>query len=331
MKDERFLHPPRPVSDPTEGGAPAAARYPHCVDSCVLIRLGFAAKDRDELADLAGRPETRGEVEAAIARRALADRLSSAAALAAGVAHELNNPLAYVTANLAFLAERTARLAEVLAGAPRTADDVDLGTQLAEAMREARTGAERMRAVVRDLKTFARVDEEQPKPVDVRPIIDSCLNVAWTEIRRRAGLVRDLEAVPPVLGDEGRLSQVFLNLLLNAAQSIPAGRPDGHEVRVATRTRADGRVEVEVRDNGGGITPEHLPRIFDPFFTTKGPRHGTGLGLSICYSVISGMGGEIEVESTVGAGSTFRVLLAPAPHEAARHAGFPAPPGPRQG
>ena len=103
--------PPRDRSD--RRGAPAAGRCPHCVDSCLLIRLGFAARDRDELAALAGRPETRGEVERAIARRALADRLSSVAALAAGVAHELNNPLAYVTANLAFLAERIARLAEL--------------------------------------------------------------------------------------------------------------------------------------------------------------------------------------------------------------------------
>ncbi len=325
------MHSAPTVTEPSDPGGLAAGRLPHCVDSCLLIRLGFGAKDRDELAVLAGRPETRAEVERAIAQRALADRLSSAAALAAGVAHELNNPLAYVTANLAFLAERMGRLVEVLSGAPRTVEDVDLATQLAEAMREARTGAERMRAVVRDLKTFARVEEERRVPVDVRPVIDSCLNLAWAELRRRAGLARDLEPVPPVLGDEGRLSQVFVNLVLNAAQSIPGGRPDDHEVRVATRTLPDGRVAIEVRDTGSGIDPAHLPKIFDPFFTTKGPGQGTGLGLSICHAVITSMGGEIEVESAVGRGSTFRVLLPPAPQEPpqrAQDAGPSAPPHP---
>jgi CheY-like chemotaxis protein len=172
------------------------------------------------------------------------------------------------------------------------------------------------------------MDDEHRRPVDVRPLIDSCLNVAWGEIRRRAQLVRDLEPVAAVLGDEGRLSQVFLNLILNAAQSIAGGRPEEHQVRVATRTLPDGRVAIEVRDTGAGIAPDHLPRIFDPFFTTKGPGSGTGLGLSICHAVVTAMGGTIEVESVPGHGSTFRVLLAPIAPEVARHAGFPTPPPP---
>ena len=272
------------------------------------------------------RPSARAEVELAISRRALADRLSAVTALAAGVAHELNNPLAYVMANLAFLADRTGRIAELLSGAPQTAQDAGLVAELNDAMREARTGAERMRLVVRDLKTFARVEEEQHRPIDVRPLLDSCMNVAWTEIRRRAHLSRDLEPVAPVLGDEARLSQVFLNLILNAAQSIPAGRADDHEVRIATRTLTDGRVAIEVHDTGTGIAPEHLPRIFDPFFTTKGPGSGTGLGLSICHAVVESMGGDIQVESTLGKGSTFRVVLAAAERQVAKEAGFPTPP-----
>jgi CheY-like chemotaxis protein len=154
------------------------------------------------------------------------------------------------------------------------------------------------------------------------------MNVVWSELRKRAELVRDLAPVAPVLGDEARLSQVFLNLIQNALQSIPGGLPEEHRVRVSTRTVPDGRVAVEVQDTGAGIAPEHLPRIFDPFFTTKEPGRGTGLGLSICHAVIASLGGRIEVESAVGKGSTFRVLLAPVAPEEARAAGFPAPPLP---
>ena len=289
----------------------------------LLTILGLSPEDRAEIASLGDGPQARLALERAVSRRALADRLSSVTALAAGVAHELNNPLAYVTANLAFLAERTGRLVALLSGAAPHPEDADLVGQVHDAMREARSGAERMRAVVRDLKTFARGEEERCRPVDVRPVLDSCVNVAWTEIRRRAQLVRHLEPVPPVLGDEARLSQLFLNLVLNAAQSIPEGRPDDHEIEIATRTRPDGRIAIEVRDSGSGIAPGLLPRIFDPFFTTKSPGCGTGLGLSICHAVVCAMGGEIEVESTVGEGSTFRVLLAPAPAAAGAERGSP--------
>jgi nitrogen-specific signal transduction histidine kinase/ActR/RegA family two-component response regulator len=264
-----------------------------------------------------------------IARAALADRISAASTLAAGVAHELNNPLAYVTANLAFLSEGTARMAAILAGAPPAPEDADLAAQLVDAMREARGGAERMRAVVRDLKTFACGDEDKLGPVELRPVLDSCVNLAWNEIRNRARLSRDLASTPPVLGNEGRLAQVFLNLVVNAAQSIPAGRPDDHEVGISARTLPDGRVAVEVRDTGCGIPESDLPRIFDPFFTTKPPGSGTGLGLSICYAIVAAARGEIQVESAPGRGSTFRVLLAPAAGPARAAAPAAAPPAAR--
>jgi nitrogen-specific signal transduction histidine kinase len=267
----------------------------------------------------------------AIARAALADRISVASTLAAGVAHELNNPLAYVTANLAFLAEGASRMVAILRGASPAPEDADLASQLQDAMREARTGAERMRAVVRDLKTFAGGEEDRLGPVDLRPVLDSCVNLAWNELHNRARLARDLASTPPVLGNEGRLAQLFLNLIVNAAQSIPAGRPEDHEVGISARTLADGRVSVEVRDTGCGIPPADLPRIFDPFFTTKPPGSGTGLGLSICHAIAAASGGEIQVESAPGRGSTFRVLLAPAARpepEPSRVAGA-APPRPR--
>jgi signal transduction histidine kinase/CheY-like chemotaxis protein len=242
-------------------------------------------------------------------RLALADRMVSVGTLAAGVAHELNNPLAYVNANLAFVAERLRRLQDGLAPGGATPAAADLFSQLEDAMKDARDGAERMRVIIRDLKTFSRAEEDKVGPVDVRPVLESCINMAWNEIRHRARLARDLSTVAPVLGNEARLGQVFLNLIVNAAQAIPEGRAREHLITVRTRELPGGRLAVEVQDTGCGIPAENLPRIFDPFFTTKPPGVGTGLGLSICHSIVAAHGGEIEVESTVGAGSTFRVLL----------------------
>ncbi len=252
------------------------------------------------------------EREAEFAKLALADRLSSAGSLAAGVAHELNNPLAYISANLAFLAEAAARVVAILSGTPPAPGDAALAAQLHDAMREARTGAERMREVLRDLKTFAGGDHDRHRAVELLPVLESCLNIAWNEIRGRARVVRDLAPIPAVLGDEARLGQLFLNLVVNAAQAIPEGHPDDHEIAISTGALPDGRVAVEVRDTGRGIAEADLPRIFDPFFTTKPPGSGTGLGLSISHAVVAALGGTIEVRTAVGRGSTFRVLLAPA-------------------
>jgi CheY-like chemotaxis protein len=147
------------------------------------------------------------------------------------------------------------------------------------------------------------------------------VNLAWNEIRTRARLARDVAAVPAVLGTEARLAQLFLNLIVNAAQAIPGGHPEEHEIAISARSLPDCRVAVEVRDTGCGIPEADLPRIFDPFFTTKAPGLGTGLGLSICHAIVAAMGGEIQVESEVGRGSTFRVLLLPAARRDAAAAG----------
>jgi signal transduction histidine kinase len=283
-------------------------------------REGAGAPDRDA---------ARGRDRAV--RLALADRIAAAGTLAAGVAHELNNPLAYVTANLAFLSDGVARAVAILSGAAPRPDDADLAAQLHDAMREAMAGADRMRAVVRDLKTFASGEEDRNGPVELRPVLDSCVNLAWNEIRPRARLVRDLAPVPPVFGNDARLGQLFLSLVVNAAQAIPAGRPDDHEIAISSRTLPDGRVAVEVRDTGCGITDADRARIFDPFFTTKGPGAGTGLGLSIAHAIVASMRGEIEVESAVGRGSTFRVILVPAAQAGtAARAASRAPEPPRQ-
>jgi len=260
------------------------------------------------------------------ARLALADRMVSVGTLAAGVAHELNNPLAYVNANLSFLGERVERVRELLSGVTGLSpEDGDLASQLADAIRDARDGAERMRIIIRDLRTFSRADDEKSGPVDVRPVLDSCINMAWNEIRHRARLVKDLGAVPPVRGSEARLGQVFLNLLVNAAQAIPEGRVEENEIRVSTRVLPDGRVGVEVRDSGCGIPAEHLGRVFDPFFTTKPPGVGTGLGLAICHSIVTGLGGEISVETRVPGGTVFQVALVAAGRTPAVAAVVPPP------
>ena len=232
-------------------------------------------------------------------RLRIADRMASVGMLAAGIAHEINNPLAYVIANLGYLGEALNR------GSAATADD---RAEVGDVLKEAHEGCQRIKQIVRDLKTFSREDETPSKPVKVRGVIESAINMAWNEIRHRARLVKDFADVPPVLAKESRLGQVFLNLLVNAAQAIPEGGAEDNEIRVTVRSEA-GRVVVEVRDSGCGIPPETLPRIFDPLFTTKPVGIGTGLGLSISHSIVTGMDGEISVRSEVGQGTTFIVSL----------------------
>jgi len=234
------------------------------------------------------------------ARLLLADRLASVGTLAAGVAHEINNPLAFVLSNLGFLEEECQLLRDEL---PRER----LG-EMEDVLRETKQGAERVRHIVRDLRTLSRDEGEQLSDVDVRAVIESSLGLVRNELRHRARLVKDFEPVPMVRASEGRLGQVLLNLLINAAHAVPDGKPGQNEVRVRLRAIA-GRVVIEVMDTGCGIAPEVRDRIFDPFFTTKPVGMGTGLGLSICHGIVTGMGGDITVESEVGRGSTFRITL----------------------
>jgi PAS domain S-box-containing protein len=244
----------------------------------------------------------------------LADRMASMGTLAAGMAHEINNPLAFILANLEYSIRELRR--------DGTSQDV------VTALEEAREGGLRVREIVRDLKTFSRADDEGKEPLDVNRVLRSALSLAANEIRARARLDVELGKPPRVLGSEHRLGQVLLNLLINAVQAIPEGRPEAHSVRAATGVYAlDGRAMIEISDDGQGISPELRARIFDPFFTTKPVGVGTGLGLSICHGIVVAMGGEIAVESEVGRGSTFRVLLPAAPDEVhERRAPRPPPP-----
>jgi CheY-like chemotaxis protein/two-component sensor histidine kinase len=221
--------------------------------------------------------------------------------LAAGVAHEINNPLAYVTANLSVVEDALNEQA-------RRLPDLKLGDAF-EALRDARRGTDRVRVIVRDLKTFSRSDEQSTESVDLERVIESAINMAHNEIRHRAQLVKEFGRVPRVRANEARLGQVFLNLVINAAQAMPEGRVGNNEIRVVTRTDERGRAVAEVRDTGSGIPAAMLERIFDPFFTTKPVGVGTGLGLSICQSIVGDLGGEIDVQSKEGQGTTFRVML----------------------
>jgi signal transduction histidine kinase len=238
---------------------------------------------------------------------AVADRHVALGTLAAGAAHEINNPLAYVISNLGFLGKR---LQDFRAAA--TPEGVHLGTEMLSEMQdvvqEATEGAERVRVIVRDLKTFSRVDDYRTELVDVRAQLDAALKMAHNEISRRAQLVRDFGDVATVKANPARLAQVFLNLLINAAQAIPEGDPATQEIR--TVTRMDGAsVVVEVHDTGSGIAPEARDHLFDPFFTTKEVGVGTGLGLYICQNLVMALGGTISAENRSGRGSIFRVRL----------------------
>lgn len=230
-----------------------------------------------------------------------AERLASVGLLAAGVAHEINNPLAYMMLNLERLRTDLRLLAEQSAS-PRIA-------ALEDAVRMTREGAERVRDIVHDLRTFSRTDDDTRRPVDVRRALDMSVEMAAAEVRHRARVVKNYCEVPPVVASEGRLTQLFVNLIVNAAHAIPEGQAERHEIRLVTGTDACGRVTVEVRDTGRGMPPEILHQIFDPFFTTKGTGVGTGLGLSICHGIVTNLGGEISVDSEEGRGSTFLVTL----------------------
>ena len=274
--------------------------------------------------DLTGQRRLEGQV-------ALADRMASVGRIAAGVAHELNNPLSYVLGNLDLAREELPQIVDecrVLQAQlqlqpemmPRAQGVVTRLHTLSTTIREASDGADRVRAIMRDLKSFSRPDADDRRAlVDLSRPLDAAVRMAWREIQPRARLVHLREAVPEVRGIEGRLCQVFLNLLVNAAEAIPEGASLEHEVRIETRTNAAGEAVVSISDTGPGIPPYQLPHLFEPFFTTKGPGKGTGLGLSICHDIVRAHGGRLEVDSVPGHGATFRVVLPPATEPAPMH------------
>jgi PAS domain S-box-containing protein len=237
-------------------------------------------------------------------RLLLSDRMASMGTLAAGVAHEINNPLAYVKANLDLIVEELR--------ADGLATDPSRSARLTQMVGDARQGVARVQKIVGDLKRFSRADDETRATLELSRVLSVAVSMTANEIRHRARLVEHYGNAPLVEADESRLAQVFINLLVNAAQAVPEGHTDRNEIEITTSTDSGGYAVVTIRDTGTGIEPAIMGRIFDPFFTTKPVGSGTGLGLSICHGIVTGLGGEIEVETELGSGTTFRVLLPPA-------------------
>ena len=255
------------------------------------------------------------------------EKLASLGQLAAGVAHEINNPLAYVLNNLSVLRrdvlaamdllgsyrtgrERLASAApDLAADLARREEEVDLGyllDNLGPLFDKTMAGLHRVRGIVVNMRDFARLDEAEFKEADLNAAVTSTLEILSHEIKKKSIAVETrFQDVPPMLGHPGKINQVLLNLVINAVQACAEG---GH-VAVRTRPEPGEAVVVEVEDDGCGIQPEHMPRLFEPFFTTKPVGQGTGLGLSVSYAIVRDHGGTIAVESTPGRGSTFRVRL----------------------
>ncbi len=265
-----------------------------------------------------------GQLQAKLAQ---SDRLMNMGMLAASVAHEINNPLSFVLFNVETLADDLPKMASSLrkchaalenavgaAGMARMLGEEsrELGPSFVDdavaRLKEAQVGTERIRRITRGLSTFSRGDGEAPVSVDVHVSLEHALTLAMNEIKHRAKVVKDLRPVSPVLASEGKLAQVLLNLLVNAAHAIEEGGPETNEIRV--RTSEDrGSVVVEVEDTGKGIAPEYRRQVFEPFFTTKGVGLGSGLGLWICRNIITELEGELDFESTPGKGTRFFIRL----------------------
>lgn len=239
------------------------------------------------------------QAEAEAARMAQVDRLAAMGTLAACIAHEINNPLAYVSSNLVSVQRQLKDFADGKIAPAALRDALD-------ALEESQEGIERVKQIARDLRGLSREDERRER-VDLREVLECASRMAAAAIRPRAQFEQDLAARAVLLANEGRLTQVFLNLLVNAGQAIPEGARSG-KVKLSARIEGDVAV-VEVSDTGCGIPPQVKARLFEPFFTTKPRGVGTGLGLSVCHGIVTAHGGRISAESEVGKGTTFRVEL----------------------
>jgi len=224
-------------------------------------------------------------------RLATADRLAALGTLAAGTAHEINNPLAFVLANADMLEESTT-----------------LAPDHREMIEDIKVGAERIRDIVRDLMSLARERGGQATSIDVADVLERCISMALPQTRHRTRVKTAFAPMQPVRANEGRLFQVFLNLIVNAAQAIREGDVEHNCITVAGRSEAGHKI-IEITDTGCGMPSDVVERIFEPFFTTKEVGRGTGLGLSISHGIVTDLGGRIEVTSEVGKGTTFRVRI----------------------
>jgi signal transduction histidine kinase len=267
------------------------------------------------------------------------EKMAAIGQLAAGVAHEINNPLGYVSSNLGTLRQYLTGLLQLvdayrlvtlrcapddsaLLEANRLAGEFDLEYVRDDApvlLAESTCGLDRIRRIVSDLKDFSHVDAVVWEPFDLHACLESTLNVVWNELKYKVTLVKEYGDLPAITGLPHQLSQVFMNLLINAAQAIV----EHGTITLRTGCAADS-VWIEVEDSGVGIAPENLPRIFEPFFTTKPVGSGTGLGMAVSYSIVQKHQGSIDIRSEVGQGTTVRVNLPIHPAGVDSQAGLPA-------
>lgn len=252
------------------------------------------------------------------------EKMASIGQLAAGVAHEINNPIGYVHSNLGSLEKYIKDLMTIMDAfeavehdlpadseaksriqALKARFDLDfLRQDIPSLMAESNEGITRVRKIVQDLKDFSHVDEVDWQWTNLHQGLDATLNIVWNELKYKAEVIKEYGNLPEIECFPSQLNQVFMNLLVNAGHAIEA------RGTITIRTGADAeQVWVEIADSGKGISPEHLTRIFEPFFTTKPVGKGTGLGLSVSYSIVKKHHGRIEVESEIGKGTTFRVWL----------------------
>ena len=237
-------------------------------------------------------------------RLGMTERLAAIGTMAAGMQHEINNPLATVVANVQFVLD-------ALRASPAGAS-TEVIAELVNALQDASEGAERVRRTVEELRHFSRGAEAIELPIEVTSAIEDALRMTAHAVRHHATVRREYGTTPRVRAEEGQLARVFMNLLLNAAQATGDGGAEKHTIVLTTSTDAQGRAVAEVTDDGPGIAPEMIHRIFDPFFTTPLESSTMGLGLAVCHSIVTSLGGEIDVESVLGEGTTFRVSLPPA-------------------
>lgn len=244
-----------------------------------------------------------------------AEKLASVGQLAAGVAHEINNPIGFIRSNLtsasAYVKEISGLRAAIASGdtkqiavAWKTADMDFLLEDFQSLLQESIAGADRVARIVSDLKGFSSIDHGKEERIDLNESVRTVCNVAGSRIKQKAQLVLELGELPALQCQPGHINDVLLAMLFNAVQAVG----EGGEIRISTAVE-NGEICVRISDNGCGIAPENLSRIFDPFFTTREVGAGTGLGLTVCRDIVRAHGGRIEVESRVGAGTTFTIHL----------------------
>lgn len=266
-----------------------------------------------------------GQLQEAQAQLLQSEKMASIGQLAAGIAHEINNPIGFVNSNMGTLKGYVETLCNVVEGYDNALGDLVerpdakaaistlktkadfefLREDVTDLVRESLDGLKRVRDIVQSLKDFAHIGETDWQPSDLHAGIDSTLNIAANEIRYKANIVKEYGKLPPVKCLPSQLNQVFMNLIVNAAHAMV----DSGTITIRSGTGPDGWVWVSVQDTGQGIGADIMTRIFDPFFTTKPVGKGTGLGLSLSYSIVTKHGGRIAVDSTLGVGSTFTVHL----------------------